>query len=177
MSGAFSWTPTYSQAGTHTVTVRVDDDNGGSDSEDITITVNKDTTLFVTTWATTTANESITIPGTGTYAVTGATGPRLTGTALRRTSTPPRTYAVSISGGLTRITLATDTANAAKLQSIEQWGDIEWSSMNGAFHGATNMVYRATDASDLSGVTDMSGMFSSASCLQRQHLRLGRPRA
>ena len=31
--------------------------------------------------------------------------------------------------------------------------------MNGAFSGARNMVYNATDTPDLSGVTDMSRMF------------------
>ena len=31
--------------------------------------------------------------------------------------------------------------------------------MNSAFEGATNMVYRANDAPNLSGVTDMSKMF------------------
>ena len=34
--------------------------------------------------------------------------------------------------------------------------------MNVAFGGTTNMVYRATDVPDLSGVTDMSGMFFGA---------------
>lgn len=38
-TGAFSWTPTYSQSGTHSVTFSVSDGNGGTDSEAITITV------------------------------------------------------------------------------------------------------------------------------------------
>ena len=37
--GAFSWTPSESQDGTHSVTARVSDGNGGSDSETITVTV------------------------------------------------------------------------------------------------------------------------------------------
>ena len=49
-----------------------------------------------------------------------------------------------------------DGANADKLQSIEQWGDIQWESMRRAFAGAKNMVYNATDTPDLSAVTDMS---------------------
>ena len=40
-TGVFSWTPSESQDGTHTITVRVEDDNGGSDSEAITVTVNE----------------------------------------------------------------------------------------------------------------------------------------
>ena len=38
-AGNFSWTPTYSQAGTYTVTFTADDLSGGTDSETITITV------------------------------------------------------------------------------------------------------------------------------------------
>ncbi len=38
-TGAFSWTPSYSQSGTHNVTFSVSDNNGGTDFEAITITV------------------------------------------------------------------------------------------------------------------------------------------
>ena len=40
-AGAFSWTPTESQDGTHDITVQVSDGNGGSDSETFTVTVNE----------------------------------------------------------------------------------------------------------------------------------------
>ena len=40
-NGAFSWTPTEAQDGSHTITVRVEDGNGGSDSEAVTVTVNE----------------------------------------------------------------------------------------------------------------------------------------
>ena len=73
----------------------------------------------------------------------------------------PESYRVVISGDFTRIYL-NGSPNAEKLQSIDQWGDIQWESMNLAFGGATNMVYRATDVPDLSGVTDMDWMFSGA---------------
>ena len=39
-TGAFSWTPTYSQTGSYIVTFSVVDTDGGTDSETITITVN-----------------------------------------------------------------------------------------------------------------------------------------
>jgi len=45
-TGTFCWTPTYSQSGTYHVTFTVTDDNGGSDSEAIAITVNDKTPLF-----------------------------------------------------------------------------------------------------------------------------------
>jgi len=53
-------------------------------------------------------------------------------------------------------------ANAEKLQTIEQWGSIQWESFEAAFRGAVNLTYNATDTPDLSGVTDMSVMFADA---------------
>ena len=71
-------------------------------------------------------------------------------------------YTVQITGGLERFHL-NDAANASKLVSLDQWGNIQWESMNSAFGGATNMVYMATDTPDLSEVTDMRDMFNEAS--------------
>ena len=120
---------------------------------------------FATTWRTASPNESITIPvgrSTGAYAVDWGDGTvtSVTGDASHAYASPGE-YQVVISGDFTRIRLSS-SPNAEKLQSIDQWGDIQWESMNSAFGGATNMVYRATDVPDLSGVTDMSGMFAYA---------------
>ncbi len=120
--------------------------------------------VFITTWRTTTANETITIPGTGTYDVVwgdaafdnGASG------SATHTYAQPGTYMVKITGGLERINLGDSLINARKLQSIEQWGNMEWTTMRNAFSGASAMVYNASDAPDLSGVADMTSMFSGA---------------
>ena len=121
---------------------------------------------FVTTWKTTSANESITIPAIGSYTVRWSSSDIASEGASNSTShvyPSPGTHTVSIHGGLEAIDLSGDSTNAAKLQSIEQWGNIEWNTMNSAFRGADNMVYNAGDAPDLSGVTDISGMFAGAS--------------
>ena len=52
--------------------------------------------------------------------------------------------------------------NAQKLQTIQQWGAIQWASMARAFEGAVNMTYAATDTPDLSQVTSMWRMFRNA---------------
>ena len=135
---------------------------------------------LVTTWRTASPNESITIPvgsSTGAYTVDWGDG-----TVVNVTGDASHVYAsagehqVVISGDFTRIYLNShpvaqapcnhisddclhQTSSAQKLQSIDQWGDIRWESMNSAFEGASNMVYRANDAPDLSSVTDMSQMF------------------
>ena len=43
-----------------------------------------------------------------------------------------------------------------------QWGNIEWSSMERAFRGCSNMLGKATDIPDLSGVMSMFRMFNGA---------------
>ncbi len=119
---------------------------------------------FVTTWRTTTDNEEITIPGTGTYDVVwgdGAFSNDTSGSA-RHTYAAPGTYTVRITGDLVGIDLGDDPENAQKLQSINQWGDMEWTTMISAFRGASNMEYSATDAPDLSRVPDMDSMFRDA---------------
>ena len=119
---------------------------------------------FVTTWKIDVANQAVTIPlvgsgltvhwGDGTNS-TGVSGP------ATHTYANPGTYAVSVYGGLEAISLD-GHPDAAKLVSIDQWGDASWTTMNSAFAGAVNMIYRATDIPDLSRVSDMSSMFDGA---------------
>ncbi|WP_426479458.1 BspA family leucine-rich repeat surface protein [Chryseobacterium sp. CBSDS_008] len=47
-----------------------------------------------------------------------------------------------------------------KIQLIEQWGNIQWSSMEQAFQACKILDFTATDIPDLNLVTDMSYMFS-----------------
>ena len=124
---------------------------------------------FVTTWRTTTPGELITIPtdGTrGTYTVDWGDGTISDGVSGDQDHMydEPGDYHVSISGDFTRIFL-NDMSNAQKLLSIDQWGTIQWSSMESSFSGASNMVYHATDTPDLSAVRSMSHMFYEASLL------------
>ena len=149
-----------------------DDTYTSSDSLILTITdvpaIDPPATAFVTTWQTTGADEEITIPvggASGTYTVDwgdGITSVNVTGNQTH-TYVDAGTYTISISGDFTRIVLSGNSTNAQKLQSIEQWGDARWDSMRSAFYGASNMVYNATDAPDLSAVTDMHEMFYRAS--------------
>ncbi len=127
---------------------------------------------FVTTWVTEAANETITIPtnpeDTYNYTVKwedGGTEETFTGDATH-TYVTAGTHMVSISGIFPRIYFndETDTdENADKIRTIENWGDIAWASMNGAFAGCSNLRYMATDVPNLSGVTDMANMFAGAS--------------
>ena len=138
-----------------------------TDTVEITIRDMPDLSYFITTWRTGTAGESITIPvggATGTYTVDwgdGNTSVNVTGDQTHLYD-DAGTYTVHISGDFTRIYLNEDPSNADKLVSIERWGDTRWESMISAFHGASNMVYRATDVPVLSDVTSMRYMFYDA---------------
>jgi surface protein len=72
------------------------------------------------------------------------------------------TYRIEISGDFPRIYF-NNSGDKLKILSIEQWGDIEWTSMMSAFYGASNLTYNAIDAPDLSGVTSLGLMFYIAS--------------
>ncbi|TMM55868.1 BspA family leucine-rich repeat surface protein [Maribacter algarum] len=135
-----------------------------------------DTTSFITTWKTDNPGSSndnqITIPthpneiydyvvdwgdGTSDYAVTGS---------ITHTYESPGSYQVSISGIFPRISFDVGNPDWVKLLSVDQWGDIKWSSMDGAFSGCTLMDVLATDTPDLSNVDSLSGMFDVCSSLK-----------
>ena len=172
LTGPSTATPTFTAPNVGgdtdiTFTLTVTDSGSFTDTDNVTITVQDKPGDFLTTWATTSPNETITIP------VGGSTAAYLIdwgdGTVQNATGDQTHTYAdagfhtIRISGGFERIYLAGgSSANAEKLQSIDQWGSIKWGSMAGAFQHAAVMAYYASDAPDLSGVTDMSGMFLDA---------------
>ena len=127
---------------------------------------------FITTWKTESDNKAITINfvGTGMNIDWGDnnTDTNVSGSQTHTYATVG-TYTVSVTGGLTGLTLEIplddygDPDTVRELVSIDQWGNTSWTSMNSAFTGASNMVYNATDVPNLSNVSDMSNMFYSAS--------------
>ena len=120
---------------------------------------------FITTWTASDSDRDITLPMVGTYSVLwgdGSHSPNVNGSQSHMYGAAGD-YAVTVLGdGLEYIRLHGDDANALQLKSIDQWGDTRWTTMDRAFYEARNMVYNATDSPDLSGVTDMSGMFLTA---------------
>ena len=140
---------------------------GLNNQRDLTITVNEATSAdhFITTWRTTQANESITIPThpdeTYNYTVfwgDGSSDSGQTGSAVH-TYTDVGTYTVSIMGTFPRIYF-NGGVDSEKIIAINQWGTGQWTSMDNAFRGATRLVGQASDTPDLSAVTSMVGMFA-----------------
>jgi len=63
-----------------------------------------------------------------------------------------------------RIIINTGT-DRNRLSLVENWGSTAWTSMQDAFFGCANLQVTATDAPDLSGVTNMSQMFRDCTTL------------
>ncbi|UOY07396.1 BspA family leucine-rich repeat surface protein [Muricauda sp. SCSIO 64092] len=178
---------TTAHLGANTVTLTITDGNSKTDNCDATVTVVAyPPTTFVTTWDTTkpgiSDGNSIRIPASGTYdvdlgddgffEVLDQTGPiTIDVTAHNHIAGEIRVAlrnATSGSGDLTGIRFATlQTDDKQKLLSVDQWGtDISWSTMENAFANCVNLDVLATDAPDLSNVTDMSYMFSGCTSLK-----------
>ena len=122
---------------------------------------------FVTTWETTGANQAITIPATGTYSIDwgdGTVNATASGTQTHNYASAG-SHTVAITGGLESININSlpSQAEKDKLRSIDQWGNIAWTTMEGAFRGASNMAYDAADTPDLSGAASMNSMFRDTS--------------
>ncbi len=133
----------------------------------------QDCPFFTTTWQTnnpgTSNNTSITIPTTGpgydydvdwnndgVFDEFGITG------NVTHDFGFPGVYTIKIKGDFPRINFE-NLGDKLKIVDISRWGNIEWESMATAFRGCANLGYSATDAPDLSNVSNMASMFQGAS--------------
>ena len=66
-------------------------------------------------------------------------------------------YTVTLSGTFDQINIT--ESDWGEIISIDQWGDTQWSTMQNAFYGCNNLHINASDAPDLSIVTNMDYMF------------------
>lgn len=126
-----------------------------------------DTTSFITSWRTTTSNETITIPTNGSgynYDISTSDGQTFTSIAGSQaiTFSSAGDYDVSISGDFPRIYI-NNGIDKDKLIDIKQWGNIVWSSFFRAFFGCSNLVGSFTDAPNLANVTSFQDTFRDCS--------------
>jgi surface protein len=134
-----------------------------------------DTTAFVTKWTTTNAGlsnpDQISLPlfngATYNFTVDWGDGTMDTITSWNQAETThtyasPGTYVVTIKGNFPQIYFAS-AGDLSKIVEVMNWGQIEWDSMFVAFSGCNLLQITATDAPDLSAVTNMAYMFSNAS--------------
>ncbi|MFV0290183.1 MAG: BspA family leucine-rich repeat surface protein [Mangrovibacterium sp.] len=134
----------------------------------VKVTVVDDKSWFITSWNVA-AGEKITIPTVGTgYDFVVEWGddsyPQhlVDGDAFAHTYAQAGTYQIKISGNFPRLFFNQTTGvdkMELKIQSVDQWGTIKWTSMESAFAGCEKLTLNATDNPDLSNVTSMEQMF------------------
>ena len=122
------------------ITIWKTDNSGATDDNQIKITTWSSGYNYSIDWGDSTIEHNVTSDITHTYADNGV-------------------YTVKIAGKFPQFRAGNDSL---KLLSVEQWGDIQWTSMYKTFYGCKNMVLNATDTPDLSNVTNMAYMFRQA---------------
>jgi len=123
------------------VTTWKTDNPGVSGDTEVTITTNRGSDYnYQVDWGDSQTNTNVISDITHTYSAAG-------------------TYTVTIRGAFPQFLAGGDSK---KLLSVEQWGDINWTSMAAAFSNASNFVVNATDAPRLALVKDMTAMFYAA---------------
>ncbi|KAF3978747.1 MAG: BspA family leucine-rich repeat surface protein, partial [Methylococcales symbiont of Iophon sp. n. MRB-2018] len=153
--------------GTYTVRIAVSGGFGNSNSIELTFVVDGTTVIntddFITVWQMPADNLTLTFPGEGSYNINWGDG-----TTEDITDYPTHTYdtagnyTVTAENAITRFNLSDDD-DAGKLIDIQQWGSANWTSMEGAFYGASAMTMSASDSPDLASVANMDSMFRSTS--------------
>jgi surface protein len=131
-------------------------------------------TPFVTTWQTDGSN-NITIPLTGSgYDFDIDWGD---GTIETKTGAPGNISHTYSAAGEKTVSITPNVitgfpkiyinyfGNRNNLKTVEQWGDVQWTTMDKAFYGASNLIITATDVPDLSLVTNFNFMFTNCTAL------------
>ncbi len=169
-----------STIGTYTITYTASDSAGKQSSVQREVIV-EEARPFITTWDTrgngVTSDNQIMIDTQGSgfsYSVDwgdGTTDVNITGD-ITHTYQEQGIYTVEILGDFPHFLFQEVTEQSGslsqeiifssdnhKLLSVEQWGNIQWTSMASMFVNAINLEINATDTPNLSAVTDMSKMF------------------
>ncbi len=137
-----------------------------------------DSTSFITTWKTDnpggSGDNQITIPTTnvgynydvdwnndGIFDTTGLVS------SITHTFPSIGTHTIRIKGNFPTLNFDASNSDSQKLISVDQWGTIPWTSMYKAFYNCINLNINATDAPNLSLVTNMNRMFLNCSSMNQ----------
>ncbi len=169
-------TPTNTETPTQTPTPTVTTTVTASLTPTMTVTPSPSpwpTTAFISRWATTTSNETVTLPYliSGTYSGTiyWGDGSTSANTYANRTKTytSSGTYTIVIDGTVTGFQFNFG-GDRTKIREILQWGNVRSTSTSnvGMLYGCTNLsLTGVTDTPNLSGITSLQNMFRSCTSL------------
>jgi gliding motility-associated-like protein len=163
--------PAGATTGKITVTVA---GNTATSATDFTVTEN-----FITRWNLVTAGSgptqlsfSTATSGTVNYTWqeispgTASGSGSWSGTTLNITGLPTgATIRLQIAPSNFQRIIINSGTDSNRLTQVEQWGSTAWTSMQRAFYNCNNLQITATDVPNLSGVTNMSEMFSGCTSL------------
>lgn len=125
------------------------------------------TLSFISTWDTTGASETVTLPATSasnSFDVDWGDGSAIetiTAASPSHVYATADTYEITISGTCPTWSF-NNVGDKLKIKDIKQWGEIGLTSLAGGFYGCTNMTTTATDSGGFGSVTAMDSMFRSA---------------
>ncbi|WP_420551627.1 BspA family leucine-rich repeat surface protein [Tenacibaculum aiptasiae] len=164
----------YETTQEHTITISVTDGTEIVEEkilikvENVIETLFEDPESFILTWKITKANASLVINRetkdyTFDYTIDWGDGTieKLSISNPTHVFKKPGIYTVAIKGKYPFLTSTVKGSNTIgyHLNSIEQWGTIQWESLEYAFFGWGSMKYNAQDTPDLSKVTSLSQLF------------------
>jgi surface protein len=146
---------------------------GNSSVTSNTITADTYATAFTSTWRTTTASETVTLPYevAGTYSGTidwGDGGATSVNSYANRVHTyaVAGDYVITVTGVTTGFRFG-NTGDRTKIRSIQNWGTLRLGNSNGYFQGCSNLnLVTVLGTLDLTGTTNLSNMFSGCTSLQ-----------
>lgn len=127
---------------------------------------------FITTWRTTTSNESITLPYSsgGTYdgTIDWGDGNITTNSFANRTHTytTPGTYTVTVKGKVVEWSFRAYGGTNTKIMSVVRWGSVNLGNRGGNFENCTSLkLDSVVDVLDLTGIYSGSSMFNNCTSL------------
>lgn len=171
--------PVIAGLGTHTILYEYEGPYDCESScefeiEVVTCTVIPELDKFITIWNTEffgqSQNNQIIFPGVGTdYRIEWSliANPLIKGIATGNNTTTlsfpiPGVYKIKVhpaNGNFDRINFYNNPGDKNKLISINQWGTINWSTMERAFYGCDQMQYHAHDVPNFENVSSIKEMF------------------
>ena len=183
----FKTAPDYEVKKSYRIIVTAKDSKNNSATQTITITILdvkeidevSESDYFITTWKTdnngTSNNNQITILTDSfydyKYNIDWGDGNENIDVSedITHTYSSKGVYKIKIFGQFPKLVLYRYNYNSKKyisdtrkLLSLEQWGSIEWKSMNSAFYDCVNLIGNFTDKPNLKNVENMKGMFYNA---------------